>query len=300
MKRLSTTLEQWRCADAVVRDGGFSQAAASLNKSQSSISHAVRELSERLNVEIFEVVGRKAKLTPGGETLLRQARRLLDQAQIMEETAEALAKGTEIELSIAVDAIIPNELVIDALNTFSASAPETHVTICETALSGTEEALTEGQVDMAISALVPLNFIAIPLVDIEFVAVAARDHPLHKLDRDLELDDLRQHRQLVVRDSGRESRDAGWLGAEQRWTFSSPASSLDALRAGSGFAWIPICKIADDLRAGKLLPLRLGQAGSRRIKAQIVSANPLRPGTAADALAKSFLESAKAIPDHAS
>jgi DNA-binding transcriptional LysR family regulator len=293
MRRLITTLEQWRTVDAVVRYGGFAQAAANLNKSQSSVSHAVHELSERLEIDIFEIVGRKAVLTTAGETLLRQAERLLQQAEGLEDTALALAKGVDVELSVAVDVIVPNDLVIDALNRFAMIAPQTRVTIRETVLSGTVEMLTDGEVDFALSAFVPPNFIGLPLLDIDFLAVAVPDHALHLLGRDLDFDDLRQHRQLVVRDSGRAGSDAGWLGAEQRWTFSSPASSLEALRAGSGYAWMPVRKIAADLASGQLRPLRLGPAATRTAKVQVVAPNTFNCGTGAHALADAFLEAAK-------
>jgi DNA-binding transcriptional LysR family regulator len=296
MRHLNTTLEQWRAADAVVRDGGFAQAAASLNKSQSSVSHAVRELSDRLGVELFVIVGRKAELTSVGETLLRHARRLLEQAATLEETAKALSKGIDVELAIAIDVIVPTDLVIAALNKFAASAPQTRVTIRETVLSGTTDALTDGEVDFALTAVIPANYFGVPLLDVDFVAVAAPDHPLHLLERDLDFDDLRQHRQLVLRDSGRAASDAGWLGSDQRWTFSSPASSLEALRAGSGFAWIPVRKISTDLATGRLQPLRLGPAGSRATKVQIVTAKSFTIGTSAERLAQAFLEAAAELP----
>jgi DNA-binding transcriptional LysR family regulator len=297
MKRLNTTLEQWRAVDAVVRDGGFAQAAASLNKSQSSVSHAVRELSDRLDVELFEIVGRKAELTTAGVTLLRHARRLLEQAAALEDTAQALAKGVDVEIAIAIDAIVPTDLVIDALNIFAASSPQTRVTIRETVLSGTIDALTDGEVDFALTAFVPANYIGTPLLDVDFIAVAVPHHPLHVLDRELDFDDLRQHRQLVLRDSGRAGTDAGWLGADQRWTFSSPASSLEALRAGSGFAWMPARRISADLASGRLRPLRLGPATTRSTKVQIVAEKSFTGGTSADLLVQAFLKAAGELPD---
>ncbi|HBC18648.1 MAG TPA: LysR family transcriptional regulator, partial [Alcanivorax sp.] len=56
-----------------------------------------------------------------------------------------------------------------------------------------------------------------------FVAVAAADHPLNQADS-LTHEDLRQHRQIVIRDSGSRRIDSGWLGAEQRWTVSHPST----------------------------------------------------------------------------
>src|SRR5690606_15495056 len=94
-----------------------------------------------------------------------------------------------------------------------------------------------------------------------FIPVASPSHPLHKLGRTLTYQDLRQHRQLVIRDSGSRRTDAGWLGAEQRWTVTNFATSIRAACQGMGFAWYPEDKIRDELEHGSLemLPMREGQ-----------------------------------------
>ena len=72
MYRPKTTLEQWRILQAVVDHGGYAQAAQQLNKSQSSLNHAVSKLQSMLDVQLLEVIGRKAVLTEAGEVMLRR------------------------------------------------------------------------------------------------------------------------------------------------------------------------------------------------------------------------------------
>ena len=99
---------------------------------------------------------------------------------------------------------------------------------------------------------------------IEFVAVASPDHPLHELGRELGVSDLAGQRQVVVRDSAREkSTDSGWLGAEQRWTVSHVATSVDMICRGVGFAWLPLSRIEGHLANDRLRELPL-EKGSRR------------------------------------
>ncbi len=74
------SLEQWRALLAVVDTGGYAQAAAALHKSQSAVTYAVQKMESLLGVKIFEVIGRKARLTATGEVLYRRARSLLDEA----------------------------------------------------------------------------------------------------------------------------------------------------------------------------------------------------------------------------
>ena len=48
-----TTLEQWAVLAAVVDEGGFAQAAAVLNRSQSAISYSVARLQESLDLNAY-------------------------------------------------------------------------------------------------------------------------------------------------------------------------------------------------------------------------------------------------------
>ena len=70
MHTLRITLEQWRCLVAVVEAGGFAQAAEQLNKSQSTVSHAVKKLQSSLDLELLTIEGRKAELTEAGVALV--------------------------------------------------------------------------------------------------------------------------------------------------------------------------------------------------------------------------------------
>ena len=70
MYRPKSTFEQWRIFQAVVDEGGYAQAAEKLNKSQSSLNHAVAKLQQSLGVALLEVQGRKAYLTAEGQVFL--------------------------------------------------------------------------------------------------------------------------------------------------------------------------------------------------------------------------------------
>ena len=57
--------------------------------------------------------------------------------------------------------------------------------------------------------------------------------------------------------------DSGWLEAEQRWTVSHVATSVDMIRRGMGFAWLPASRVHAHIEQGALLELPL-ETGSRR------------------------------------
>src|SRR5438552_12145604 len=84
------SLDQWRSFMAVVDAGGYAQAAEVLHRSQSSVTYAVQKLESMLGVKAFEIQGRKAVLTPTGQTLYRRARVLLEDATGLERAARKI------------------------------------------------------------------------------------------------------------------------------------------------------------------------------------------------------------------
>jgi DNA-binding transcriptional LysR family regulator len=254
------SLEQWRSLLAVVEAGGYAQAAEALHKSQSAVTYAVQKMESLLGVKVFEVIGRKAHLTATGEVLYRRAKALLEEAGALESAAGSLAAGWEPELRLAVEIIFPTWLLLECFARFGAERPETRLELYETVLSGTEEALLQRKVDLAISSSVPAGFTGDPLMQLKFIVAAHPDHPLHQLGRDLTLQDLRKYRHLVIRDSGSQRRGGTWLGAEQVWTVSHKATSIHAAAMGLGFAWFPEYTVKAELERGtlKALPLREG------------------------------------------
>lgn len=255
------TLDQWRALIAVVDEGGYAPAAEALDKSQSAISYAVQKLESTLELRAFTLQGRKAVLTPAGELLYRRARALVSEAQALEDAARHLSQRHEAEIRIAVEAIFPTWLMLSCLAEFSEQFPDTRVELYETVLTGTDEAMLEKRVDLAIAGRLPPGFLGHHLMRPRFVPAAHPDHPLHQLGRTLDFRDLRRHRQLVIRDSGNRRADEGWLGSEQRWTLSHFAASIHAACQGHGFSWYPEEKIRNELRDGRLkvLPVEGGE-----------------------------------------
>jgi len=119
------SLEQWRSLLAVVDAGGYAQAAEVLHKSQSAVTYAVQKMESLLGVKVFEVVGRKAHLTPTGEVLYRRAKALLDEAGALEGAAGSLAAGWEPELRLAVEIIFPTWLLLQCFARFAEERPQT-------------------------------------------------------------------------------------------------------------------------------------------------------------------------------
>jgi len=284
---------------AIVEAGGYAQAAESLHKSQSAVTYAVQKLESLLGVKVFEVVGRKARLTDTGEVLYRRARALLDEAGSLEGAAATLAAGWEPELRLAVEIVFPTWLLLQCFKRFAGEQPQTRIELYESVLSGTEEALIQRSVDLAICTRVPQGFAGDALVRLRIVAAAHPDHPLHRLGRELTLQDLRKHRHLVIRDTGSQRRSGSSVGAEQVWTVSHKATSIRAACMGLGFAWFAEDTIRAELQQGllKLLPLRDG--AQRFAELYLVFADRDYAGPGALRLAQIIREEVRSVCDEA-
>lgn len=292
---MQVSLEQWQAFIAVVDAEGFAQAAEKLKKSQSSVSYAINRLEALLNIEVFQIEGRRARLTEAGEGLLRHARQLTEHAQRIEDLASHFSQGWEAEIRLAIDSIFPEELLLRVLNQFAEEQPNTRILLSETVLSGTDEALLKREADLVIGGRVPPGFIGDPLINIEFLAVAHPDHPLHQLEENLTLEHLRSYRQLVVKDSGSRRLDAGWLGADQRWTFSNASTSIQSACMGLGYAWYPKLKIAKYLQHHLLKPLPLETGASRFAQLYLVLSEGDFAGPGTKRLAQLIQQAVKPI-----
>lgn len=288
MRAPRITLEQWAALKAVVEEGSFALAAEALNKSQSSISYAISRLNEQLPTPVLEIQGRKAELTEEGKVLYRRAVQLLRQAEETEDTAGLLAQGIEPEVVLAVESLLNINILLPVFRRFSTQYPQTGIRLLETTLSGTEEALLEKKADIVIGTKVPVGFLGAPITSIEMIPVASPSHPLLQEAGSGGINEweLRSHRQIVLRDSGyRREQDAGWLGAEQRWTVSHFSSSIHLLKTGLAFAFLPRNWVTGELEMGELTELPLVMGGNRIIPLYLIMASTEASGPATRAMA---------------
>lgn len=274
------SLEQWRVFTAVVESGSYAKAAETLHKSQSSVTYAVQQIEGLLNVKAFRIDGRKAVLTPTGELLYRRARYLLNEAGALEQASQRLSAGWEAEIGVAAEIIFPSWLLLECLEQLGIESPHTRVEVMETVLGHRTDALTAGIADLAIYASVPQGFLGDALLSVRFVLVTSADHPLQHLGRKVNLRDLHQHRHILVRETSPMRASPITVEATQRWTVSHLATSIEAVRRGYGFAWLPELRIRDELADGTLKPVPIGEGGDRFAPLYLIFADREHAGPA--------------------
>ncbi|QYJ91727.1 MULTISPECIES: LysR family transcriptional regulator [Shewanella] len=292
MSQAKSTFEQWRILQAVVDCGGYAQAAEKLNKSQSSLNHAVAKLQTQLGVALLEVRGRKAYLTESGEVLLRRSRHITRSVSELEQLASNLEKGWEPSLMISREMIYPMEHLIDALAEFEPQGRGTRITILDSVISGSAELVESEAVDLAIiGGAPPKGHLAQPLCNVDFHLVCHPSHPLASMELPLDDQTLAEQLQIVIKDTGQIARgELGWLKAERRWTVANFHEALVVLSKGLGFCWIPSHLICDAIKEGRLTRLTLKGSSHRQVPLSLVIPNRDKQGPASQLLEQLILK----------
>lgn len=265
------SLDQWRTLLAVVDQGGYAKAAEALNKSQSTVTYAIKKLESTLQVEAFRLEGRRSVLTSTGELLYRRAQALLDSAARLEYSAQQVSAGWEAQIGVSADVIFPVWLLLECFDEFGKRCAHTQLEFYESVMGGTLEDLHAGRADVAIVANIPQGFYGEPLMTLRFLPVASPDHPLHQ-HSSLKPEDLLPFRHLFVRETNAERSGRTTAAGEQRWTVSNMSTSIGAVCRGYGYAWFPEDKIVGELERGELKPLPLTRGRERYVTMYLVTA----------------------------
>jgi DNA-binding transcriptional LysR family regulator len=234
----------------VAKTGSFAAAARSLDLVPSALTYRVRQIEDALDVLLFDRSSRQARLTEAGAELLREGTRLLEEIDAVANRVQRVATGWEPQFTISSDGLISRTTLMELTEAFLALNPPTRVKIQDEILSGTLEALTSGQADLAIGVVLESTTAADiqrrPLGSVSFVYAVAPHHPLAAAAEPLRDEQLRQHRAVAVADSIQRGggMTVGLLGGQDVLTVSTMQAKLEAqLRGlGGGFLAEPIAR----------------------------------------------------------
>lgn len=246
--------------------GSFAAAARRLNMVPSALTYRVRQVEDALDVLLFDRGSRQAKLTEAGAELLREGAGLLAEIDAVANRVKRVATGWEAELTIAVDSIIDRATVMELCTRFFSQDPPTRLKLRSETLSGTLEALTSGQADIALGVVMDTNtHIGLHreiLGTVGFAFSVAPHHPLAGMPEPLADSLIRQYRAAVISDSNRrgQSLSIGLLPGQDVFTVPDMPSKLDAQLRGLGVGFLPTCLAQPYIDTGRLVVKRIERA----------------------------------------
>lgn len=149
-------LSQLRILVAVAERENFSEAALTLEMSQSAVSHAIAALEEHLGVVLLFRGRHGARLTPVGERVVEHAHEIIRRTDAIEKEAE-LAKGLKGgQVRIASFRSVATHLLPTVITTFHQQFPAIAVHLDEYEdYPHVEQALRDGKADIGFTFMPP-------------------------------------------------------------------------------------------------------------------------------------------------
>ena len=251
---------------SIAKAGSFAAAARDMGMVPSALTYRVRQIEDALDVLLFDRSSRQARMTEAGGELLREGNRVLGELDAIANRVKRVATGWESQFTIAVDTIISKSTMMELCEAFFAQSPPTRIRLRDETLSGTLEALTSGQADLAIGTGPESGTLAgvhhKPLGSSTFVYAVAPHHPLAQAPEPLSDELIQKHRAVAVADSVQRGAGLtfGLLGGQDVFTVASMAAKVEAQIRGLGGGNLPLCMVQRHIDAGRLVVKKTAQA----------------------------------------
>jgi LysR family hydrogen peroxide-inducible transcriptional activator len=174
------TLTELRYIVTLAEEMHFGRAAERCHVSQPTLSVAVRKLEDELGVALFERSKGQITVTGTGERVVQQARRVLDQANVIRDIASAGKDQLSAPLRVGAIYTIGPYLFPHLMPELRRAAPNMPLYIEENYTSALREKLCHSELDAIIVAL-PFeepDVVTLPLYDEPFVVLMPGGHPL--------------------------------------------------------------------------------------------------------------------------
>lgn len=231
-------IDEIRSFVAVAETGSFSAAARSLKRAQSVVSMHIAGFEAELGYKLFDRTP-KPVLTAQGRELLVGAKRVLVEADRLQNRALTLSDTQSPSIYMGIDLVLEAPVMIDLLRLFAKSFPSVRLQIENISGSEAKWFFTKTAMNLA------LVFSSDPTLESdEYILghsplsiVVAKNHPLAAIDRPT-VDDLRRYRQIVVHARDPESPSPAVVNTDY-WEIDSGLWALGLAARGVGWAILP-------------------------------------------------------------
>jgi DNA-binding transcriptional LysR family regulator len=257
-------LRQLEILRAVAEAGSFTGAGRQLHLSQSAVSRQILLLEEELNEELFLRIGRKIRITPAGETLLRLSRRVfedIDEARASIRESQQTLSGT---LRLVGGMTVCLYVFPPLLKEFRRAHPGVEVKVIPGATPRLVRQLRAGAADLGLLTL-PVNdpnLVSTPVMREELLLVTAPTNPLAKKKQIVSKDLVGQPFVLFEASSNsRRTIDEFFTKEHISPRVVSETENVEIIKAmvqiGLGITIIPYQAVAREVRAGFLFCARI-------------------------------------------
>lgn len=173
------TLTELRYIVAVARERHFGRAAAACFVSQPTLSVAVKKLEDELGMALFERGKTDVRITPAGERIVAQAKRVLEEVEGVKRIARQDQDQLDGPLRLGAIYTVAPYLLPQLIPVLHKQASKMPLVIEENYTARLEERLLQGELDAIIISLpfAAPGLTVHALYDEPFVAVLPAAHP---------------------------------------------------------------------------------------------------------------------------
>ena len=168
MRRLN--LDQLRAVSTVVELGSFSAAARSLNLTQPAVSLQVRELEDRLGVQLVERLGKRAYATAAGADLLERAKRIDREVDDAVDAMRRRREGGLARVRLATGGSILAHLLPGVLGELRRKHPNIELVIATGTTDVVAAMIVRNELDIAL--------VTMPVADPALAVTIVREDPM--------------------------------------------------------------------------------------------------------------------------
>ena len=177
-----------RYLKAVADHGSFTRAAAALHVSQPALSQQIRELEERMGVQLLDRSGRTVRPTDVGEAYLRHVQRALDELEVGGRAIRDVQDLSSGALRLGFTPLFAIYLLGPLIRLYRDRFPGIVLTITEMAQEEMELALGADALDLglAFSDVLAEDVEGLPLHTEKMSLIVGQGHPAANSDREMD------------------------------------------------------------------------------------------------------------------
>lgn len=142
-------IRHFKTFKSIIEEGNFTNAAAKLGYTQSTVTSQIQQLEQELSIKLFEKIGRNMILTPLGKELIPHADELLNTVKKIENIGKYNNNITG-ELKIAVAESLMSYKLQDVLRLFKEKAPNVKLSIMAMNCYSIKNIILDGNVDLGL------------------------------------------------------------------------------------------------------------------------------------------------------
>lgn len=242
--------------------GSFTKAAKRLFLTQSAVSHAVRELEEKMNTRLFDRTGRTVHLTGSGRLLLQELAPILASYRKLEERLPRLERESPLKIVSCIT--IAAHWLPKMIVRFQKEYPDTPVEVEVVSAASAEQRLREGSAELALVEGVPMRepYVSRVFSSYEMHAFCASGYR-SAAESSISLRSLLKE-PLLLREPGSAIRNTfdsrlllEGLRPEAAWYSVNSQALIEAAKAGIGVTVLPDILVRRELEEGTLVRLEV-------------------------------------------